>query len=372
MRLQIALLTVMLLILPGCSLGSLGKEAAPPPADTPVAATPQVEQPASQPLEAATLAPPAPAPTVALPQGTPFPGLGKPVTEAFDFNVWQIDDFSRENYSVAGYSAVDYQGSAYVALLLAPLPELVDAEDDEGMGQRVLFYRLNNGAATPIGMEYESDALTLDPIGWHDVNGDGFPDLPVQVHKEVDYWDSDYWLLFSLDEEGTLLNLLADFYTLNSAPVMLQDMDNDLQPEVEVIIANWYKWNGLCPTCSPMGYKYYAFNPDKGVYEDASARLQSPNLEKINAAQERVSATFGGPYQPQEVLGPAISLLLAYDFTGQRRQGWDEFLRLTDVANWTQIDPEDLNQLEALREMLRQQFETNQPFTPEKTQDAPG
>ncbi|HEY84816.1 MAG TPA: hypothetical protein G4N96_06870 [Chloroflexi bacterium] len=370
MRLQTALLITALILLSGCSLG---KESAPQPADTPAAAAPSVEQPASQPAQPVETAGAAlPAPPVALPQGTPFPGLGRPVAEVFDFQVWQIDDFSRENYSVAGYSAVDYQGSAYAALLLAPLPELVDEENDEGMGQRLLFYRLNNGAATPIGREYESDTLTIDPIGWHDVNGDDLPDLPVQVHKAVDYWDSDYWLLFSLDEEGTLLNLLADFYALNSAPVTLQDMDNDLQPEVEVIIADWYNWDGLCPTCSPMGYKFYAFNPDKGVYEDASARLQSPNLERINAAQERVSATFGGPYQPQEVLGPAISLLLAYDFIGQRRQGWDEFLRLSDPANWTQIDPADLNQLETLREMLRRQFETNQPFAPEKTQDVPG
>ncbi|HHJ06468.1 MAG TPA: hypothetical protein ENK24_03100, partial [Anaerolineae bacterium] len=331
MRLNPVFLIIVLLILSGCSLGPLGKEAAPAPTATPVAAAP-AGQPASPPSAAATPAPAAPV-IVPLPQGTPFPGLGKPVAEAFDFNVWQIDQFFKDGYSVAGYFATDYQDSVYAALLLNSLPGFVD--DEEGAAeQRLLFYRLRKGAASPINGEYAADAFYIDPAGWRDVNGDGAPDLPVQLHKDVDYWDSDYWLLFSPDEEGTLRNLLADFYTLNSAPVALQDMDNDLQPEVEIVMADWYNWDGLCPACSPMGYKIYAFNPGKGVYEDASARLQASNLERIDAAQTRISATFGGPYPAQEVLGPALSLLLAYDFIGQRRQGWDEFLRLTDPANW--------------------------------------
>jgi len=368
MRLQKIILIIMLFLLSGCSLGPLGKKPAPPPADTPVAAAPAVKQPASPTFETVTPAPAAPV-IVPLPQGTPFPGLGKPVAEAFDFKVWQIDQLLKDGYSVAGYFATDYQDSVYAALLLTSLPGFVD--DEEGAAeQRLLFYRLRNGAATPINGEYVADTFYIDPAGWRDVNGDGAPDLPVRLHKEVDYWDSDYWLLFSPDEEGTLRNLLADFYTTHSAPVALQDMDNDSQPEVEVIITDWYNWDGLCPACSPMGYQYYAFNPAKGVYEDASARLQAPNLERIDAAQARISATFGGPYQAQEVLGPAVTLLLAYDFIGQRRQGWDAFLRLSDPANWTQIDPADLNQLQSLREMLRQQVETNHPFLPEKTPDA--
>jgi len=259
MRLQNVLLIIVLVLLSGCSLGLPGQKSeatVAPPDAAPAAASPAKGQTALPPAKTAAVAAPA-APPVPLPQKTPFPGLGKPVAQAFDFNVWQIDDFTRQSYSVAGYFAVNYQNNVYAALLLAPLPELVDEANDEGMGQRFIIYRLTNGAATPTTADYEGDAFSIDPAGWRDVNGDGSPDLPVRLHKEVNYWDSDYWLLLSPDEEGALRNLLADFYTLNSAPVALQDLDNDLQPEVEVLVADWYNWGSLCPDCSPLGHKFY-------------------------------------------------------------------------------------------------------------------
>jgi len=373
MRIRYALIIFMLLLLSGCSLGPFGKEetASPPPADTPMVAAP-VEPPVQPSAESSLQPPPALMPTAPVPLGTPFPGLGRPVAEAFDFDLSSLDPFIRDNYLVAGYHAVDHQGSTYVALHLTPLPQAADDEESEGTAQSLVFYRLRDGQAKFTEAKYFSDMIEVDPGGWRDVNGDASPDLPIHFHNDMDHWQADYWRLFSLNSEGMLSDLLANLNTGVSVPIALQDMDNDALPEVKVVEASWYQWRGLCPDCSPMGYKYYGFYPNKGVYQDISARFLAAYQADIDAYRQRLTESYAQPFDAQTVFGPAVSLLLAYDFSGQRWQGWDEFMILTAPANWSQISLEGQTQLENLRAMLARQFEANQPFSPEETQNAPG
>jgi hypothetical protein len=78
-----------------------------------------------------------------------------------------------------------------------------------------------------------------------------------------------------------------------------------------------------------------------------------------------VQATYGQPLASQDVLGKALTALLAHDASGRRDEGWALFWQLSDPVNWAgEAVPGLLDWLNRIREHLRGQYERGEPFAP--------
>lgn len=82
-------------------------------------------------------------------------------------------------------------------------------------------------------------------------------------------------------------------------------------------------------------------------------------------AIEAVQATFGQPLDSQDPIGRAVTVLLAYNTSQRRMEGWITFWQLSDPANWVvESSPGLLALLIAIREHLQSQFQRGEPFAP--------
>ncbi|MFQ5575886.1 MAG: hypothetical protein ACE5G8_02730 [Anaerolineae bacterium] len=327
----------------------------PPPPGTPVlppaAPTPPVATPAP------------PQPPLAPPQVQAVPTrpvqLGRPLAEAVDFDPAPLESYVTNGYALTGYFETRFEDTAYAALYLEQLPN-PELEGEEAL-PALVFVRFEENRAELQYPDYLNEGIEIDPAGWRDLNGDSAPDLPVLFRGEPDHWR-----LFSVDSDGLVVDLLVEWLSGSAAPTELRDFDGDGLFEAKIADFSWQGWAGLCPECSPQAFRIVAWHPDKRIYSDFSARYLPLYLAEIDRHTQALNATFGQPLNAQTVLGPAVSLLLAYDYSGQRLQGWEAFWQLTDPSNWSETPPPDLAQLDAARAMLARQFEANRPFLPEE------
>jgi hypothetical protein len=229
---------------------------------------------------------------------------------------------------------------------------------DEGSDQVIQF----------AGLGYAWDQA----LGWQDINGDGLLELAIWSANGGFCWACTRVYILQLVAEPTgersiqeitgavpFLNLVTDPYI----PKWLNDLDGDGLPEIEVLDGRFEFAFGLDRAASPTVYLVYDW--DGSRYVDVSERFPSYLDYQIQRAQEELGVTYGQPLQGAGEIGQALRVLLAYEASNRRDQGWNIFLEATDPELWSgeaQEGAADL--LLQVREYLSGLYELGEPFVP--------
>ena len=342
----------------------------PTPTNTPTDTPTSTATPTQTPTSTAT-----PTPTQT-PTATPGP-----VTSAFGFS----DALSKE-LDAAGYRVVEQQATGSsreqtVAYIVSP------PQDDSGLvvGDRVprlYIYDRRAGKAPQLIFEDEgSDEIiqfaglgyTWDTaVGWRDINGDGLLELPVWAANGGYCWACTRLYILQLvpagDDPPQVRELTGSIPFLNllttpNIPKWLNDLSGDGLPEIELLDGRFEFAFGLDREDSPGLYRVYAWNGSR--YADASTSYPGYFDFQIERARAALETTYGQPLQGGPEIGRAVLYLLAYDARGQRDEGWNRFLELSDPSHWEgEAVPGATALLIRVREHLAGQYVRGEPFSP--------
>lgn len=390
-----------LVILAGCASMALptpDRDAlAALPTNTPTLPTPHLAvamgpRPSETPSPTPTLTPTASATPTRTPTSTPSPTLTPtatpgPIARTLKFNDSRLARFDANGYTIANQQSVRSAGDRFLAVIVNP-PEQENAIFGVQL-PRLLVYRLPIGQPPELLFEDEGSDETIEfagyglseenPLGWRDLTGDGSLELPVRaanggfcfactriyvlqlapVEDASDAEGDTRWQVRELTGAVPFINLAQN----PIIPKWLSDFDSNGTAEVEALDGNFEFAFGLYREYSPRFYRPLVW--DGARFADAS--LWSPGYfdGQIQRAAEAVQATYGQPLSSQDTLGKALTVLLAYDASGRRDEGWAVFWQLSDLANWPgEAVPGLLDWLNRIREHLRGQYERGEPFAP--------
>jgi len=179
------------------------------------------------------------------------------------------------------------------------------------------------------------DSPENTPIGWHDLNGDGFPELLLFISNyHIKCEPCEQLQILQLQPQQGVRNLTLsipaedklDFFSVQD----LVDVDNDGIMEL-IVHDDRYAWLDYN---AGYGTRIYAW--DGEVYRNASSRFPDYYQSQIDQLTFRLEE-FGfvksiGDISSEDALnkkelyiGELIELLLAYDNIGRREEGWAIF-----------------------------------------------
>lgn len=363
-------------------------QALPPrPTDTPTLPPTSTPTPTPTPTET-----PTPTPT---PTATPTPTPG-PLAEAIGFSDDVIASLDGAGYQLAAQAGTTLAADRVQAYVVRP-----GGENDILVGDlvpRLLIYWLPKDGQPQIIFEDEgSDQMVQfaglgyswqNWLGWQDINGDGLQELPIWAANGGFCWPcTRIYILQLVPPDGFLtgqggpepglgpeesrpriveltgsvpfLNLLTN----PQIPKWLNDLDGDNMPEIEVLDGRFEFAFGLDRPSSPMLYRVHDWNGSG--FADVSPWYPSYFDFQINRARSELEATYGQPLQGSLEIGKAVLVLLAYDASGRRDEGWAIFQEISDPVRWSgEAVTGSLDWLIAVREHLRGQFERGEPFLP--------
>jgi hypothetical protein len=167
------------------------------------------------------------------------------------------------------------------------------------------------------------------------------------------------WQVRELTGAVPFLNLLQN----PIIPKWLSDFNGDGKAEIEALDGSFEYAFGLFREYSPRLYRPLVW--DGQSYADTSRWSPGYFDGQIQRATEAVQATFDQPLASQDPIGKALTVLLAYDASGRREEGWSLFWQLSDPVNWTgEAASGLLDLLSRIREHVQGQFERSETFAP--------
>jgi hypothetical protein len=367
------------------------------PTNTPTRPTPHLAvalepRPSETPSPSPTRTPTTTATPTRTPTSTPSPtatptATPGPIARALKFNDSRLARLDADGYTLAGQQSVRNAGDRFLAIILNP-PEQENAVFGVQL-PRLLVYRLPTSQPAELLFEDEgSDEViefagyglsTDNPLGWQDLTGDGSLELPVRAANGGFCFACTRIYVLQLAPMDDTSNAEGDtrwqvreltgavpFINLAQNPIIpkwLSDFDGNGTAEVEALDGNFEFAFGLYREYSPRIYRPLVW--DGSRFADASPWSPGYFDGQIQRAAEAVQATYGQPLASQDVLGKALTVLLAYDASGRRDEGWAVFWQLSDPANWPgEAIPGLLDWLDRIRQHLRGQFERGESFAP--------
>lgn len=351
---------------PAQALGPRPTETATPTATTTATAT-ATATPTTTPSPAAT------------PTSTATPG---PLARTLGFNDSLLSRLDAAGYTIAERQSTGRAHDRVQALILAP------PQGDAVAGlllPRLLVYHLRSGSRPALLFEDEGSDETIlfagygaswtSPLGWRDITGDGLLELPIWAANggfcfactrvyilqlaPVDDLGETRWQVRELTGAVPFLNLVEN----PIIPKWLSDFNRDGRAEIEALDGSFEFAFGLWREHSPRIYRPLIW--DGQGYSDVSPNSPSYFDGQIQRATEAAQATFGQPLASQDAIGRALTVLLAYDASGRRDEGWAAFWQLSDPANWPgEETPGLLDLLSRIREHLLGQYGRGEPFAP--------
>lgn len=328
---------------------------------------------------------PSPTPTAtasATPTATPGP-----IARSLGFSDSLIASFDADGYTIAERQSTGRAGDRVLAVILNP-PQ----QEDVVLGvklPRLLIYNLRRGQAPALLFEDEASDETIQfagyglswekPIGWRDITDDGLLELPVwaanggfcfacnrvyvlqltPIDDRANPGEDSDWQVRELTGAVPFLNLLQN----PIIPKWLSDFNGDGKAEIEALDGSFEFAFGLYREYSPRFYRPLVW--DGQSFADTSRWSPAYFDGQIQRAAEGVQATFGQPLTSQDPIGKALTVLLAYDASGRREEGWAAFLQLSDPVNWVgEATPGLLDLLSRIREHLQGQIERGEPIAP--------
>ena len=203
-----------------------------------------------------------------------------------------------------------------------------------------------------------STTLFCNANGWDDVNRNGYPDIAVSYFWGDNYWNSELHI-FEARPEGEIVQLTKNL----PGPVSLWDYWTFGPMPLFVIDAQWKTHDCLYPGV-PFSNWFYVWDEEQDSYVDFSANPDL-NLDFFADQYRRtITASYSQGFYPDSVIGPLASLLLLYDKAGLREQGWQEYLTLSDLDNWSELAPEAREWLEYDLSHFEDEYNANIAFTP--------
>lgn len=363
------------------------------PTSTPTSPTPRLAQAlAPRPSETSTPTATATATATNTPTATSSPTITPtptptatpgPIARALGFSHAFIARLDEAGYTVAERQSARLSNDRFEAVIFNP-PQREDAIPGVQV-PRLVVYQLRIGSEPNLLFEDEGGdeairfagygASWQRPLGWGDITGDGLLELPVWAANggfcfactrvyvmqlaPVDDLGETRWQVRELTGAVPFTNLLQ--YPI--IPKWLSDFDGDGKAEIEALDGSFEFAFGLWREYSPRFYRPLIWSQQG--YVDVSRN--SPNYfdGQIQRATEAVQATLGQPLASQDAIGRALTVLLAYDASGQREEGWAAFWQLSDPANWpAEETPGLLDLLSRIRQHLLGQYERGEPFAP--------
>lgn len=205
---------------------------------------------------------------------------------------------------------------------------------------------------------------TIEIGEWGDINQDGNLDIVVDygymgraadVQRQTHIWQ--------IEQDGQLVDLTAEIYdTYHLVPSNIQDLNDDgvLELYVEDNRGEWYP-KGHAYISS---FKIYAWQGDQ--VQDISASFLDWYDERILEDSESIKDSYDDEIDfsvLEEVLGKAFRLLLDYENSGRRDEGWAVYWELADPENWEHIGQPLAEYLNEWREHHKAQYEAGEPFS---------
>lgn len=189
--------------------------------------------------------------------------------------------------------------------------------------------------------------------GWHDINQNGRPDMTISFLWASRLAGSESHI-FEITEENSVIDLTQDL------PRIVSPWDYDPNQREQIV---WdFSWTTHDCFYPPL-YLFWIYAWQEDQYVDVT---QESNYTSnyLNAQIEDISSDYGKPLYAYGTMNRIAQVLLVYDRNGQREQGWQQFLEMTDLTNWPNSSDADLEWLEADVVHFTAQYEAEIPFSP--------
>ena len=275
---------------------------------------------------------------------------------SLDFAIGDTQAAVDAQFAAAGYE-VDFYQTTYLsdtleaAVYQHPRPNFAAATPET---PHLLVYRATPGAEPTLIfnlqehvdftifylMNWDPLSANSKPDGWRDFNGDGLPDFAMRAGSGGNGWLTSPLVLLSPTSQG--IDLLNDALALPEkfGVSLLQDLNGDGIFELLVTDARFELAFDLCHACSPSATRIYAWNGM--AYEEASADFPdfyAPTIADFTAQLETAGFSPDDPFGDGLSLGGLISLLLAYENSGQAAAGWAVYAQYADPALYDAPSP---------------------------------
>lgn len=271
-----------------------------------------------------------------------------------------LEDLTMQLPSGKTYTYVQYMPPEFTTCEL-----LFFASTDDGDNQligHVDIATLNDRISDVVTYLQENPEAGFPPLclpyGWHDVNKNGKPDMPVLILWGNHYTGGEVHI-FEVTDDETIVDLTADL----PGPVYHWEFLTDVSSFLVADLA-WAKHDCLYPD-SPFGFWVYDW--DGKSYVDITSEVSLSNY--LSYLEDMLKP--GSPFIPELQIGPLVSLLLTYDYSGQRDLGWQKFSEIADVQNWPGTDQAALDWLQDDVAHFTREYEAGAPFTPNSTNCPP-
>ena len=274
--------------------------------------------------------PPKPAPTVV--------AEGTPLSDLVGLNDERIEELEKGGAQLLDRAETTVDGAKHVVLCLS--------EDHEAT---MLVYRLE-GDQPVLLFDSRTEALPgawalgvithMNTEEWGDRNRDGRPDLLVyysyagtdtRAHQHVHLWQ--------VDEAGKWGDLTAPIYEEHRLIPQfgLEDLNGDGAPDLWV--GDYRGYSGGAGAV--YSFKIYAWQG--GQVYDISPQFRAQYDRHSARLRESIEGTYGLEMDAglaEAVLTEAFGVLIDYENSGRRDQGWQVYWTLTDPEHWTYSNPE--------------------------------
>lgn len=232
--------------------------------------------------------------------------------------------------------------------------------DDNRLIAHIDIAELNDRINDTVAFLQDDPAFPLFclPYGWRDINNNGRPNMAVTILYANNYSGGEV-RVFEVTREEQVVDLTANL----PGPVYHWGFIPDYS-SLLVVDASWGRHHCLYPN-SP--FAFWIYDWDGNAYVDMTDRFSYSEY----LAYLEMLLTPGRPFNPEIDIGPLISLLLTYDYSGQREAGWEKFIELADASNWPGSEPEALAWLQADVAHLKAAYDAGRPFTPRTTYCSP-
>jgi len=333
----------------------------PKPTDTPTSALTPSRTPTNTSVPTAT---PTPSSVFAsTPTFAPEPDR-VPLPELLGFTDEYIQELEKNGAQFQNSIETIVDGKRHTALLFQDYVETV-----------LLVYRLENDSPLLLLDSRSDDLPGLWAIGhihsviteeeWRDLNRDGRPDLVVYygypgtawvVRRQVHVWQ--------IERSGEVVDLTAPIYEdYRLIPqYAIEDINDD--GVLELWVGDYRgELYGSGHVLGVSSFKIYAWQGDR-VYDVSDGFLDLYH-EPIAKHREYVESTYGVEMDERTaevVLTQAFGLLIDYENSGRRDEGWQAYWELTDPEHWSFSSPEASEIITTRRELHRVQYEAGEPF----------
>jgi hypothetical protein len=199
---------------------------------------------------------------------------------------------------------------------------------------------------------YYDAILFCNPLGWGDFNRNGKPDMSVSLMWADHYGGSEVHI-FEVVDESTVVDLVKDL------PGIISPWSFDPSQTRQTVFD--LAWAGHDCIYPPMAVAWI-YDWRDGKFADITSEIDS--TEYIDSLRETIQKGFGSEFNAIENIKPLTRLLLAYDRSGRRDQGWQEYLDLTDMSHYPDTPAFDADWLKSDVEHFAGEYKQGLPFTP--------